>query len=48
MRPWSVRVVAGLAFVGLVASIALGSALPFVLALCLCGLLAAGQLHSRS
>ena len=47
MRPWAVRVIGVLALVGIVASIALSSALPFVLALCLSGLLAASELHGR-
>jgi hypothetical protein len=36
-----------LALVGLVLSIALSSALPVVLAICLCGVLAAGEIHTR-
>ena len=47
MKPWAVRVIGVLVLVGIVASIVLSSALPFVLALCVSGLLAAGELHSR-
>jgi hypothetical protein len=47
MKPWALRVLVGLVVVGLVLSIALGSALPIVLAVCLCGVLAAAEIHTR-
>jgi hypothetical protein len=47
MKPWAVRVIGVLVLVGIVASIALGSALPIVMAICLTGLLAASALHGR-
>jgi hypothetical protein len=47
MQPWAWRGIIGLLAIGLVVSIALGSALPLVLAICLGGLLAAAEMHTR-
>jgi hypothetical protein len=47
MRPGAVRVIAALVVIGLVVSIALGSALPIVLAVCISGLVAAGSIRSN-
>jgi hypothetical protein len=47
MKPWAVRTIAVLALLGLVLSIALSSAFPLVLALCLSGVLVAAELHTR-
>jgi hypothetical protein len=47
MQPWALRTIAIVALLGLVISIALGSAFPLVLAICLGGVLAAAALHSR-
>jgi hypothetical protein len=47
MKPWAWRTILVLFAVGVVVSIAMGSALPVVLAICLCGLLAAAEIHSR-
>jgi hypothetical protein len=47
MHSWPLRVVVVLAVLGLVLSIVLGSALPIVLAICLCGVLAAAEIHTR-
>ena len=47
MKPWALRTIVVLAAIGLVLSIALGSALPIVLAVCLGGALVAAELHAR-
>ena len=47
MKPWAVRAIGILVVLGIVVSVALGSAFPIVLAICLSGVLAAGELHSR-
>ena len=47
MHSWPLRVVVVLAVLGLVLSIALGSAFPLVLAICLSGVLFAADIHSR-
>ena len=47
MKPWALRAIVVLVAVGLVLSIALGSALPIVLAGCLSGVLVAAELRAR-
>ena len=47
MKPWAVRTIAIIVVLGVVLSFALGSAFPLVLALCLSGVLAAAEIHSR-
>jgi hypothetical protein len=46
MKPWAVRAIGILVVLGIVASIALGSAFPIVVAICLSGVLAAAAIHT--
>jgi hypothetical protein len=47
MKPWALRGILIIVAVGIVLSLAFGSALPVVLAVCLSGLLAAGEMRAR-